>query len=63
MPMIKWIAEGTQEEMKIVLVWVLYTPRITVSLPPDKDKACIMQIQQILNSNNSSNKKLESIIG
>ena len=59
----KWLAEGTQEEQKIVLGWLIDTRRFTVALPPDKAKAYTTQILEILKAKRVNHKNLESIIG
>ena len=40
----KWIAEGTQEELKIVLGWLINTRLFTVALPIDNN--CIHNTNQ-----------------
>ena len=59
----KWLAEGTQEEQKIVLGWLIDTRLFTVALPTDKAKAYTKQIQEILKAKRVNHKNLESIIG
>ena len=59
----KWIAEGNQEELKIVLGWSINTRLFTVSLPLDKSIAYTKQVKEILKANKSSHKNLESVIG
>ena len=59
----KWIAEGTQEERKIVLGWVIDTRSFTVALPADKATAYAKQIREILKAKKVDHKNLESVIG
>ena len=59
----KWIAEGTQEERKVVLGWVIDTRLFTVSLPQEKAAAYTQQINEILKAKKINHKNLESIIG
>ena len=58
-----WLAEGTQEEIKIVLGWIINTRLLIVSLPPDKATVYKKQILEILRSKKTTSKNLESIIG
>jgi hypothetical protein len=56
-------AEGTFEEVKIVLGWVVNTRSLVISLPSDKYKRWSEDINKMISSGKSSNELLESTIG
>ena len=59
----KMQAEGTAEEEKIYLCWILNTRSLQVKLPSHKDIAWSSQIDQVLNNKTVSKKTLQSILG
>ena len=59
----KWLAEGTQEETKIVLGWMLNTITFTLALPKLKVLSYTNQAKEILRLNIIHHKNLESIVG
>ena len=59
----KWLAEGTQEETKIVLGWMLNTRTFTLALPKLKVLSYTNQAKEILRLNIIHHKNPESIVG
>ena len=55
--------EGTPDERKIVLGWMLDTRRFRIHLPTEKDTEWISKIKQLLKAPTVSVKDLESTIG
>jgi hypothetical protein len=55
-------AEGTLEEIKTVLGWVINTRHLLISLPPDKHKKWSSDITKIIHSNKVSHTQLEPLI-
>jgi hypothetical protein len=56
-------AEGTFEEVKIVLGWIVNTRSLLISLPSDKHERWSKDINKMISSGKSSNELLESTIG
>jgi hypothetical protein len=56
-------AEGTFEEIKTVLGWVINTRSLLISLPTDKHLKWSEEIQKMINSKRASHSQLESTIG
>ena len=59
----KWLAEGTQEETKTILGWLVDSRRLIVQLPPDKYKAYSEQVKATIKAGKIDHKQLENIIG
>ena len=55
--------EGTPDEAKVVLGWLINTRRFRIYLPKDKTSDWISDIDLILNNKTTSRKALESTIG
>lgn len=56
-------AEGTFEEIKTILGWVVNTRKLLISLPTDKHKKWTADIEKNIESKRISHKQLESLIG
>jgi hypothetical protein len=56
-------AEGTFEEIKTALGWVINTRSLLISLPTDKHLKWSEEIQKMINSKRASHSQLESTIG
>jgi len=56
-------AEGTLEEIKTVLGWVINTRNLTIALPTDKHTKWSSNISKIIHSKRVSHTQLESLIG
>ena len=59
----KWLAEGTQEEIKTILGWLVDSRRLLVRLPPDKYTSYSSQVKDILTAGKINHKQLENLIG
>lgn len=59
----KWIAEGTPEEVKVVLGWTVNTRTMQVSLPNEKHKEWTAQIKHLLKKGKAHKNTWNSITG
>jgi hypothetical protein len=59
----KYAAEGRMEETKIVLGWLLNTRSLSISLPPDKYRNWVLDINLLINNKRVKHKHLETTIG
>ncbi len=59
----KFAAESSMEETRIVLGWLLNTRSLMISLPSDKHKRWISDINSMLSAPRVKHKHIESIIG
>lgn len=59
----KLIAEGTMAESKTILGWVIDTRTLTISLPMDKNKKWITDLQTLLESKKANQGQLETTVG
>ena len=56
-------AEGSPEEEKICLEWMLDTRALIVLLPEHKFVAWTEQVNQLISAKSAGNKELESVLG
>ena len=56
-------AEGTFEEVKVVLGWIINTRNLLISLPQDKHKKWTTDLNRMIASGSTSYKLLESTLG
>jgi hypothetical protein len=56
-------AEGTLEEEKLVLGWLVNTRNLTLSLPKDKFENWTSEINKLLTKKRVKHKNLECLIG
>jgi hypothetical protein len=59
----KFIAEGTPEEVKVTLGWLLDTRRLLISLPDAKYLIWFNEIQSILDSRYATSEVLDRLLG
>ncbi len=59
----KYKAEGRMEETKVVLGWLLNTRSLTISLPADKHKRWVHDLNLMISASKVSHKALESSLG
>jgi hypothetical protein len=59
----KYAAEGRMEETKVVLGWFLNTRSLTISLPLDKHKSWVSDLNTLISATKVKHKHLETTIG
>jgi hypothetical protein len=59
----KLLAEGTMEESKCILGWIVNTISLSISFPWDKYKNWSDQLSSLISSKRASTKELETLIG
>jgi hypothetical protein len=59
----KYRAEGRLGETKIILGWSINTRSLTISLPTEKHKSWVKELEFLINSSKVSKKTLESSLG